>query len=69
MLLSARSMLKRVSIKLDPQSRARLSAMTDTRVSSDQSAATTSAALALAREQISARPGEFVSARQQANGE
>jgi hypothetical protein len=70
MLLSARSRLKRVSIRFDPRTRPSTTAMTPEPDSSGgHSTVAVSPALALAREQISARPSEFVAARQQANGE
>jgi hypothetical protein len=70
MLLSARTMLKRVPLRLDPPARGRLSAPAlSSNVQQESAAAVASPALVLAREQISARPGEYVSARQQANGE
>jgi hypothetical protein len=71
MLLSARSVLKRVSLKPTAKSRGRLGASTVPTASpaeGDQHGGV-SPALALAGEQISARPAEFVAARRQANGE
>jgi hypothetical protein len=68
MLLSARSVLKRVSIRFGPPKQAATahwSGLTEENPSGDA----VSPALALASEQISARPAEFATARKQANGE
>jgi hypothetical protein len=71
MLLSTRSMLKRVSLKPQPRPGGRLASLLDADQAPAKAVSGTavSPALDLAGEQLSARPSEFVATRRQANGE